>query len=213
MNDRNLANNDYDEIDIPSFVKKTNYDDLVKKSTNGKATRAVPKKVMKVNKKHVKTALATLCCTCVLIGSVAANGINALRKGLNDSFEIGDAILDYKAEAINENTYRVNNGQNYAYHYDQIAEHVKTDEDVYLLYRSIGEYQANLVLEYVDNIDNIDSFIEKHHYKDKDEWIKESNQKILLQNDILNKQRELDRMQADYEASNKDIDNNELGGK
>lgn len=213
-------NNDF-ELDVPDFLKKDKiimnkeeYSSMIKNSTSGAPAKAKPSKMKKVNKKHMKKALVTMCCTCMIFGAIAAQGVKSLIKGVQDVFEIENAVIGFHQEAVTENTYRVNSGKDYAYHYDKIAEHVKTDEDVYLLYRDLGEYQSNLVLEHVDGIENIESFVKDHNYESKEDWVKVSNQQILLQNDIASKQQELNKMSEEYKNNNQISETNmELGGK
>lgn len=219
-NTENINNKAHDDLDIPSFLKKDNnimdnksYQNMVKNSTSGQPTKAKPKKMKKVNKNRVKQSLLTLCCTCMIIGAIASQGIKSLVKGVSDSFEIGDAIQQFQVEAVSDNTFRVDSGRHHDYHYDKIAEHVKTDEDVYLCYRTMGQY-TDRVLQYVEGVESIDHFLETRNYENKEEWIKVSNQQILLKNDISSKQEELNKMTEEYKADTSvAAASQELGGK
>lgn len=215
------SNNREFDLDVPDFLKKekkilnrNEYESMVRNSTSGAPIKAKPTKKKKINKNRVKKALVTMCCTCAILGALTAQGIKSLVKGVEEVFEIESAVMQFHQEAVTDNTYRVNSGKDYAYHYDKIAEHVKTDEDVYLLYRDLGEYQSNLVLEHVEGIENIESFVESRNYESKEEWVKTSNQQLLLQNDIKDNQQELNKMTEEYNKVNESHNvNMELGGK
>lgn len=225
--DRTSTRDEYDDLDVPEFLKKdktvmtkNEYESMVKNSTSGLPVKAKPTKMKKVNKNRVKKALVTMCCTCMIFGAVAFQGAKSLIKGVSDQFEIHNASHEFKVEAIADNTYRVNYGKDFAFHYDKIAEHVETDEDVYLCYRAMvdnyyyGEDYANEVFKYVDGVESLDHFLETRNYKDKEEWIKVSNQQILLKNDITEKQEQLNKMTDNHEVETKVAQTStELGGK
>lgn len=196
-------------------IDNETYRKLVENSTKGRRSSAKPSKTIKVKKDQMKKALVSICCTCVIFGALATSGIKSLINTVSDSFEIMDATNSFKVEAINENTHRTNDMQHYWYDYDKIADHIETEEDVYLLYQNLGEEQSNKVLACCDNPTTIEDFIKDHDYKDKKDWIKTSNKKILLQNEITKKQNELADMQADYEVTQTAVttNSNEMGGK
>lgn len=212
-------NNNNSELDVPDFLKNKNtimnnneYALMVQKSTSGLPVKAKPNKLKKVNKQRFKKALVTMCCTCMIIGAIASQGIKSLIKGVENAYEISEAINQFQVEAVSDNTFRVNYGRNHDYHYENIAEHVKTDEDVYLCYRTMGQY-TDRVLQYVDGVESIDNFLKTHNYESKEDWIKVSNQQILLKNDITSKQQELDKMVEEYKPNVDIAAKTELGGK
>lgn len=233
FNDDNVRDNhydDYDDLDVPDFLKKDKtvmdkkeYESLVKNSTTGAPVRAKPVKKKKVNKGRAKKALVTLCCTCMIIGAVAFQGAKSLIKGVQDQFEIIEAAQEFKQEAISDNTFIVNYKGQFDFHYDKIAEHIKTDEDVYLCYRAmVGSYGDQYGPEYADrvfaqkeDIKSLDNYLETHNYKDKEEWIKVSNEQILLQNDIKEKQAQVSKMVEPHQDNNVKVADQvtELGGK
>lgn len=225
--DKNEVKDEYYDLDVPEFLKKdktvmtkNEYESMVKNSTCGLPVKAKPNKMKKVNKNRVKKALVTMCCTCMIFGALAFQGAKNLVKGVQDSFEIMDASRQFKQEAIVDNTYRVNYGKDFAFNYDKIAEHIKTDEDVYLCYRAMvsdyhyGEDYANEVFKYVDGVESLDNFLETRNYKNKEEWIKVSNEQILMKNDIASKQEQLNKMTENHEVETKVAQaSTELGGK
>lgn len=195
-------------------MDKALYNSILRNSVNGTKQSAKPSKYVKVNKQKLKKSIIALCCTCVVFGAIAANGVKLLAEKIGDSFELFNATNDFKIEAIVENTHRTNDMQNYWYDYEKIADHVKTDEDVYLLYRNLGEEQSNKVLQYTDNKTTIQDFVASHNYKDINDWSKTANEQILLGNEIAEKQNELNTMQEEYNAQITPVteNNNQLGG-
>lgn len=227
FDDDRTVKDDYDDLDVPEFLKKdktvmnkNEYESMVKNSTSGLPVKAKPTKMKKVNKHRVKKALVTMCCTCMIFGALAFQGAKNLIKGVSDTYEIYETAHQFKQEAIVDNTYRVNYGQDFAFNYDKIAEHIETDEDVYLCYRAMvdsyhfGEDYANEVFKYVDGVESLDNFLETRNYKNKEEWIKVSNEQILMKNDIASKQDQLNKMTENHEVETKVAQaSTELGGK
>lgn len=231
FSDDNVAENhyhDYDDLDVPDFLKKDKtvmdkkeYESLIKNSTTGAPVKAKPVKKKKINKGRAKKALVTLCCACMIFGAVAFQGAKNLIKGVSDSYEIYTASEQFNQEAIKDNTFIVNYEGQFDFHYDKIAEHIKTDEDVYLCYKAMinhyhfGESYANEVFKHVEGVESLDNFLETRNYKDKEEWIKVSNEQILLQNDIKEKQEKVSKMVEPHQDNNVKVADQatELGGK
>lgn len=220
--------NDYDDLDVPDFLKKDRtvmdkkeLNEFVKNSTTGTRSSFKPVKKKKVNKQRVKKGLVTLCCACMIFGAVAFQGAKNLIKGVSDTFEVSSVTSDFREDYIFTNSYHVGYEGKFAFNYDKIAEHIKTDEDVYLCYRGMvdyyhfGEDYANEVFKYVDGVESLDNFLETRNYKDKDEWIKVSNEQILMKKDIQDKQDKVSKMVEGHEdkLSIANSQKTELGGK
>ena len=202
---------DYSEITDKDFHA------MVKNSTTGTKQKAQPSKYIRVHKGRCKKALIGLCITCSVFGAVAFQGVKTIANRISDNFEVYEASAEFKKEAIYDNTHRTMDGEHYWYDYYKIADHVKTDEDVYLLYRNLGEYQSNKVLEHVDGIDSIQDYVDSHNYKSIEDWKDTAYKQILLENDIKNKQTELAQMQEEYGQQTSPVQyadqNKDLGGK
>lgn len=188
------------------------YTSIVNNSIQGKSENAKPYRFFKVNAERFKKSVVGLCCTCTVFGAITATGAQAIGKKISDNIEVLDTINQFKNDVVASNTHRTEDDQNYWYDYEEIAKNIKTDEDIYLLYRSLGEEQSNKVLEYVDGKPTIQGHISKNNYKDISDWSKTSNKQILLQKEIVSKQRELDAMQPTYEEPDLTA-SNDLGGK
>lgn len=195
-------------------MDKQSYERMVKNSIQGKRQKSSSSNYLRVKKEHFKNAVITLCCFSAIIGAVTMTGINALRKAVDEAVQVGTSIEEFKKEAINENTHRTQDGQHYWYDYDSIGEHVKTDEDVYLLYRNLGTTQTNKVLETVDSYDSVENFLETHNFENTNDWAKTANKQIIMQNEIEQKQEEVNKMTEEHNLeSNQNENANTLGGK
>ncbi|MBQ8132657.1 MAG: hypothetical protein IJ193_09210, partial [Bacilli bacterium] len=92
----------------------------------------------------------------------------------------------------------------------------KTDEDVYKLVQDIGEYQADKVLATRSDIeDTVEDYIKNRNYKNMKDFNETNYDRILIQNEIEEKQQELNAMQHDLDSTvvKADTQNQELGGK
>lgn len=197
-------------------MDKDVYNNIISNSTNGHATSAKAEKTLRFNEEKFKNRVIGLCCTCVAFGAITGTpAINFLTNKISENMEIDQSLYHFKQEVIFKNTHRTDDLQAKWYDTDAIANYVKTDEDVYLVYRSIGEENTNKVLESATEYNSVDQFLEAHHYKDVNEWKKVANKQLLLSNEISKNQEELQKMQSEYSANqiNSNIEQPELGGK
>ena len=150
-----------------------------------------------------------------LFGAIAANSINALAKGVSDGYDVYKMCSDFKTEVVSPNTFRVGDAkQYYDYRHEEIAEKIKTSEDVYMLYNSIETKDFNKIMNQVDGSNSLDEYAKKHNYEDANDFCKQTRNKMILEKDLNEKQAEINKMQQEHETNVNVAENNqELGGK
>lgn len=196
-------------------MDKDVYNNLLKNSISGPKTSSKKTKTITVSKEKFKKTLVTLCLTCTLFGAIAANSINALAKGVSDGYDVYKMCNDFKTEVVSPNTYRVGDAkQYYDYRHEEIAEKIKTSEDVYMLYNSIETKDFNKIMNQVDGSNSLDEYAKKHNYEDANDFCKQTRNKMILEKDLNEKQAEINKMQQEHETNVNVAENNqELGGK
>lgn len=198
-------------------MDKDVYNNLLKNSISGPKTSSKKTKTITINKEKFKRKLVTLCLACTIFGAIAANSINALAKGVSDGYDVYKMCNEFQTEVVSPNTFRVgDHKQYYDYRHEEIAEKVKTDEDVYMLYNSIETKDFNKVMNNVDGSNSLDEYAKKHNFEDANDFCKQTRDKMILEKDVKEKQAEINKMQEEHE-SNKNVEmaenNQELGGK
>ncbi|MBR6948882.1 MAG: hypothetical protein IKH54_01685 [Bacilli bacterium] len=198
-------------------MDKDVYNNLLKNSISGPKTSSKKTKTITINKEKFKRKLVTLCLACTIFGAIAANSINALAKGVSDGYDVYKMCNEFKTEVVSPNTFRVgDHKQYYDYRHEEIAEKVKTDVDVYMLYNSIETKDFNKVMNNVDGSNSLDEYAKKHNFEDANDFCKQTRDKMILEKDVKEKQAEINKMQEEHE-SNKNVEmaenNQELGGK
>ncbi len=196
-------------------MDKDVYNNLLKNSISGPKTSSKKTKTITVSKEKFKKTLVTLCLTCTLFGAIAANSINALAKGVSDGYDVYKMCNDFKTEVVSPNTFRVGDAkQYYDYRHEEIAEKIKTSEDVYMLYNSIETKDFNKIMNQVDGSNSLDEYAKKHNYEDANDFCKQTRNKMILEKDLNEKQAEINKMQQEHETNVNVAENNqELGGK
>ena len=196
-------------------MDKDVYNNLLKNSISGPKTSSKRTKTIAISKEKFKKTLVTLCLTCTLFGAIAANSINALAKGVSDGYDVYKMCNDFKTEVVSPNTFRVGDAkQYYDYRHEEIAEKIKTSEDVYMLYNSIETKDFNKIMNQVDGSNSLDEYAKKHNYEDANDFCKQTRNKMILEKDLNEKQAEINKMQQEHETNVNVAENNqELGGK
>lgn len=196
-------------------MDKDVYNNLLQNSISGPKTSSKKTKTITINKEKFKKKIVTLCLACTIFGAVAANSINALAKGVSDGYDVAKMCDNYQTEVVAPNTYRTGDHLKYkAYHEDKIAENVKTNEDVYMLYNSIETKNFNNIINMVDGSNSLDEYAKKHNYEDANDFCKQTREKMILEKDVKEKQAEINKMQQEHETNINVAENNqELGGK
>lgn len=198
-------------------MDKDVYNNLLKNSISGPKTSSKKTKTITINKEKFKRKLVTLCLACTIFGAIAANSINALAKGVSDGYEVSKMCSEFKTEVVAPNTHRNDHDvTTFFYDYNEIAEKVNSDEDVYKLYNSMRTDYFNKAISYVDGSNSLDEYAKKHNYEDANDFCKQTRDKMILEKDVKEKQAEINKMQEEHE-SNKNVEmaenNQELGGK
>lgn len=194
-------------------MDRETYERLVKNSTSGTTQSSRAARQKQIRAKQRKNALIGLCIGVALFTSVTLAGVKALATRIGNNIEVAQSINEFHREVVYKNTHRTQDYQHYWYDYYEIGKEVKSDEDVYKLVQDIGEYQTDKVLATRDDIeDTVQDYIKNRDYKDLKDFNETNYERILIQNDINEKQRELNEMT--HESIVKaDTETQELGGK
>lgn len=185
------------------------YTSIVENSTQGEKTSSKPYRFFKINNEKFKKSVVEMCYTCIEFNDLTKDDAKVISDKISDNIEIENTVLEFRDKVISKNTYKTEDGQNLWYDYEGIAKEIKTPEDIYLLYKNVGEDQSDRVLVYVDGQSNIKDFIVNNNYEDIKDWTKTSNKQILLSNEIVKKQGELNIM---LNNNHEDVEV-KLGGK
>lgn len=196
-------------------MDRETFERMVKNSTTGttQSSRAARQKQIRAKKR--KQALVGLCVGVALFTTITTAGLKALGTRIGNNIEVAQSINEYHREVVYKNTHRTQDYQHYWYDYYEIGKEVKSDEDVYKLVQDIGEYQTNRVLATRDDIeDTVEDYIKNRNYKDMKDFNETNYERILIQNDIEEKQRELNQMAHESVVkADTATETQELGGK
>lgn len=165
----------------------------------GRGTRK--REVIKVDVEKLKKALISI----VVAVSIATAGIIGggahVVNTLKESMVVGENIRDFQVEVISPETHRTLDNEHYYYDYDDIARHMEDrgqfDNDVYYLIANIGEFQANRVMKYTD-YESIENYLSTNGYEDTEQFLDHQRQEIVAQEELDEKQAELDQMNNEF---------------
>ena len=196
-------------------MDRETFERVVRNSTTGTAQSSRAARQKQIRAKQRKQALIGLCVGVALFTSISMAGLKALGTRISNNFEVAHEINEFHREVVYKNTHRTQDYQHYWYDYYEIGKEVKSDEDVYKLVEDIGEYQTNRVLATRDDIeDTVEDYIKNRNYKDMKDFKDTNYERILIQNDIEEKQRELNQMTHESVVkADTATDTQELGGK
>lgn len=186
-------------------------DNSLRQGTGTRKRNTIKVDAEKFKKALISLVVATSIATAGLIGG-GTHVVNTLK----ESMLVGGNIKDFQVEVISPETHRTMDNEHYYYDYSDIARHMEDrghfDNDVYYLISSIGEFQANRVMAYTD-YDSIDNYLNKNGYKDAEEFLDHQRQEIVVQEQITEKQNELDRMNEEYGNTQVTTQETTFGGK
>lgn len=173
----------------------------LKENSYRQGTGTRKREVIKVDVEKFKKALISI----VVAVSIATAGLIAggthVVNTLKESMVVGENIRDFQVEVISPETHRTLDNEHYYYDYDDIARHMEDrgqfDNDVYYLIANIGEFQANRVMKYTD-YESIDNYLSTNGYEDTEQFLDHQRQEIVAQEELDEKQAELDRMQSEF---------------
>lgn len=176
------------------------YEQLRQKSTSGSVGKREDRYI-RIKYSRYKKSIKALIATTIIAVSAIIGGGKAVVDTAKDMITITQLEADFKTDVVNPKTHRTENHQNYYYDYANLADYIENmedfDEGVYYLLLTIGEHQTNQVLEHT-KYKSIESFLEAKGYKNVDEFKKSMKKKVLLEDEIERKERELKEMQEEH---------------
>ena len=183
------------------------YENYRRQSTTGASAKRDPNRRIRMKYSDYKKTIKTVAIATAITVSVVLAGTNMYAGTIHDRMTTGRMINDFHREYIAPETHRTNDNQHYFYDYFDIANRMEQmedfDEGVYLLVNDIGEYQADRVLAYTD-YDNFENYLNTHNYKDSDDFNKTMSKKIVLEEEIENKNNEIRNMLQDHTVTPQD---------
>lgn len=194
-------------------IENERYSRLKKNSTeggSGKRDGEYARIKKSTYRKNMRTiAIATALATTLVIGGGAK-----VYKKLVDNATLTTLVVDFKKDVISPETHRTDNNQYYFYYYDNIADRIESMENpdigYYLLYRNIGTEQTNRVLQQT-SYGSFNQYLSEHNFTDAEDFSKKMAEITLLDNEIKEKEEELNTQIDDIH--NTDNSNDSYGGK
>lgn len=192
MSDDNYEGGRYDD-----------YERMKKKSTSGRtSSNRKGKKVSMRYSDYIKS-LKMIAGAAAIATGLAITAGGATVDYVSDQLTIRHLENDFNMEVVFPETHRTADRENYFYDYDDIArkleEYGDFDEAVYLLNGAIGDYQTGLVLEHTD-YESFTNYKEVKGYSDTDDFRKDMRRRVLLSEDIKEKEQELKMMQEEHKS-------------
>lgn len=167
-----------------------------KEGTGTRKREVIKVDVEKLKKALISIVVAVSIATAGIIGG-GAHVVNTLK----ESMVVGENIRDFQVEVISPETHRTLDNEHYYYDYDDIARHMEDrgqfDNDVYYLIANIGEFQANRVMKYTD-YESIENYLSTNGYEDTEQFLDHQRQEIVAQEELDEKQAELDQMNNEF---------------
>ena len=175
---------------------------LKQRSTSGGTGRRREKRITMQKSQYIKR-LKVLVATSVISTMLALGIGNVIIENFQDSLTLSSLSRDFQMEVINPETHRTNDNKHYFYDYSDLAKYIKSmdnfDEGVYFLTDNIGDYQTGLVLKYTD-YGSFTNYKEAKGYESTDAFRKDMQKRILVTEEIKEKEQELAKMQKEHAA-------------
>ena len=178
---------------------------LIKRSTTGNRTKAKPRTV-KVYADRLKVAIIGLAMLCTVGGAVLTNVASNIHDSWQESQIVHEASMDFRKNAITDNTKRTQNNKYYYYEYDDIHDYIARDgadysQEVYLAYNNLGEHQMDRLFDegVYGGPDSLQEFVEDEGYKTVDDWAEAERAQLLLEHELDEKRDELRKMTGEIE--------------
>lgn len=192
-------------------IDRERYENLKKRSKN--ASKGHKKKDYKIQMRlsdYVKS-LKIVGGACVISTLLAIGVGHQMIDNIKDAMVINSLVQDFNSEVIQPEAHRTNDNKNYFYDYQDIANYLNKMDDfdtgVYLLNSNIGDYQTGLVLGYT-SYDSFTHYKEVKGYESTEDFRDNVRKKILLTEDIKEKEQELADMNSER---NNEIESIEIG--
>lgn len=190
--------------------RRSEYTNMRNNSLNGSTVHRNRKRVVKMRLSDYIKRMGIVAGVSALIAVAGVNLAGEAIDKFSSKIELAKMASDFRVEAINPNTHRTDDNENYWYDYGNIANEIEDFDDnlgvgIYFCLRDLGEVQTERVMQYTE-YETLDKYFETANYKDKDEFKDKIEQEILLSNELDEKQAELLRMQAEHRViTNEDI--------
>lgn len=181
--------------------------------STGKRTGKTKKISRKSYIARLKVLLAAGIISSYLIGYFTPQVIEKFQ----DDAIVGTLIKEYQADIIEQNTGRIDDNSGHFYDTSNLAAIVAEageenyDKNLFLIYCNIGEGKTNEVIEKLYRIylqtgecKTLEEYVHSKGYKDTDEFIKETKQKIISE-------KELEDLQAMLNSEEEKSNSNSKG--
>ena len=181
---------------------------IIRNSTSGNRER-IQKQRKKVSSKQKSRRIVAGILACMAIGGVTVTGVEALATKIENNSILSDARTDFHTTFISPNSKRSIDTRYYYYEYQKIANQLEESKEnlsknIYLSYADLGEEQTNKILDCTE-YDNLDNFLNQNGIS-KEDWIKQEKEKIILNHEIEEKQKDLAEMNKFTEQTSEDTD-------
>lgn len=194
MNNDNYEDSRYDD-----------YERMKKKSTSGRASSKKNRRKISMKYSDYIKSLKIVAGAAAVATGIAISSIGAAYSNIADQLTIMELSGEFYGDVISPETHRTADRENYFYDYGDIAKKIEEyedfDEAVYLLYANIDEYQTGLVLQHTD-YGSFTHYKEVKGYKDTKDFSKDMRHRVLLSEEIKEKEAELRLMQEEHKGEN-----------
>ena len=183
-----------------------NYEERLKRqSLEGSSGTRTREKVLKIKKKKFMTALKVYTATIAVCTGLVVGGGSHVIHNIQDNLMIGEMVGNFQADCINHETHRTLDNEHYYYDYGDIVRYIEENEEdfdtgVYLFYRNTSEYQTGRLMEY-SSYGSMDNYLREHNYSDFNQWRDTTRQKIILMNEVDEREQELQNMASEHQMS------------
>ena len=187
-------------------------------STPVKAEKVVSQ-TRKMSKEEKRNRGIAVLLSCFMIGGFSSLKIAGLIETMKERDLVHNAVYEFDKNVINPHTHRTQDGQNYYYEYDEIADYITGEgkdfsTGLYYTYRSIGEEQTNRVLEHTGtDYTGVSDYANQAGFDSVDAWVENEEGKIILQSQASEQQAELDAMFSDVNTGESTLGDNYGGAK
>lgn len=203
---RNSANRDDNRT---SETEKGNY------TTSGTEARRerIRKQHEEAEKKRVRNMKVALALAIALASGAATIGVQQLGDYVHDNAIIKEYADDLRADTLDgkKNTHRTDDNENFFYDSDEIAQIIEgriqdgadMDQEVFLVTKVFDYNGPNEIVSYLTDCqcESIEAYANYRGFESVDEFKQVQRDRIIMQEEIAEKQSELQKMQEEYGTS------------
>lgn len=182
--------------------------EIAKRKSTMTPTQKARARVIKQQRRRqeMNERLAALGLACIVVGGIATSVISSVADMIEEHVAIYSQLSDFRKEVIEPNTHRTNDGNGFYYDYDDIADAIFAEGkdssiELYKAYSALGKKYTNDLLEEA-NYSSLESFVRRCGYDSIRDWERYSNEAVLVEAQISEKQAELNAMHDDYVGNN-----------